>query len=369
MIMYTRYRQPGNIGFTANTLNHKFTAMKRFLTALVFLTIPSIEITYAQQFVDKVKFFKDTSVINATLAFNIKKVLVNKEKEGYIFPATFTCKLDDGLNIKDQISLEVRGHFRREHCYLPPLKLIYKNNPSAAFYHLKSLKLVSTCMPARQDDQNLLKEFLIYKIYNLITDKSFRVRLLNLNYEDSTGKKKTITEHAFLMEDIKELAKRNDCVDWTDKKFGTEGTNRRQMTIVAIFEYMIGNTDWSVPVNHNIKLLHTKSDSTSRPYAVPYDFDFSGFVNTTYSAPDERLGIETVRDRLYRGFPRRMEELDDVLDIFKKQKANIYATVNNFNLLTPATKKEVTSYLDGFYRTINDPSEVKSVFITNARVQ
>jgi predicted RNase H-related nuclease YkuK (DUF458 family) len=81
------------------------------------------------------------------------------------------------------------------------------------------------------------------------------------------------------------------------------------------------------------------------------------------------LGIENVRQRLYRGFPRAMEELNDVLDIFNKQKANIYATINNFNLLTKASKKEMIRYLDGFFKTINNPSSIKLTFITNARTQ
>ena len=102
---------------------------------------------------------------------------------------------------------------------------------------------------------------------------------------------------------------------------------------------------------------------------MPYDFDFSGFVNTDYSAPDERMGIESVRERKYRGFPRTMEELNQVLDVFKKQKDAIYAIVNNFNLLTKASKEDITGYLDEFYKTINDKKEVESVFITNARTR
>ena len=141
------------------------------------------------------------------------------------------------------------------------------------------------------------------------------------------------------------------------------------MTIVAIFEYMIGNTDWSVPGSHNIKILHSKNDTLSRPYVVPYDFDFSGLVNTSYSAPDERLEIENVRQRAYRGFPRTMEELDDVLAIFNKEKANIYSTINNFNLLTSTTKKGMTDYLDEFYKTINNASKIKVAFISNARTE
>lgn len=342
----------------------------KLLLASFFLIITTVSVTSAQQhFVDKEKFFSDTSVVNATISLAYKKIIAKKYKEGLVFPARFICKMGDSLDINDQINVEVRGHFRRNYCYLPPLKLIYKVNPSAAFYHFRALKLVSSCMPTYSDDQNLLKEFLIYKIYNLVTDMSFRVRLLNLSYQDSTKQKKDITQHAFLLEDIRELSKRNYCEDWTDKNFSSEGTNRRQMTIVAVFEYMIGNTDWAVPVNHNIKLIHTVSDSTSRPFVVPYDFDFSGLVGTNYSAPPEKLGIENVQTRLYRGFPRTITELDNVLGIFKAKKAAIYATINNFKLLDNATKEDMIKYLDGFYDTINDPDEVKSTFITNARKQ
>jgi hypothetical protein len=340
-------------------------AIKSFCSALSFLIISAANVSYGQQSVDKVKFFKDTSVINATLTLNVKKIMAQKDKEGLIYPAVFSCKLDDNLNVTDHISVEVRGHFRRGYCYLPPLKLIYKNDPATAFYHLKSLKLVSACMPTSSDDQNLLKEFIVYKLYNLISDRSFRVRLLNLNYADSAGKKKTITGHAFLIEDIKEVAKRNNSEDWTDKKFSGAATDHHQLEITAVFEYMIGNTDWAVQAGHNIRVLHNKGDSTSRPYVIPYDFDFSGLVNTTYSAPNENLGIQNVRQRLYMGLPASKEELADVLAIFNKQKANIYATINNFNLLTNSTKKEMINYLDEFYKTINNPGDVKDVFGAN----
>jgi hypothetical protein len=337
--------------------------MKHFYKALLVLVIATTNVAFGQQPVDRVKFFKDTAVINATISLNIKKLLAERNRKKAVFPATFSCKLGDSLNISDHINVEARGHFRRGYCYLPPFKLIFKNNPANAFHHLKTLKLVAACTVTKDDDQNLLKEFLTYKIYNLITDKSFRVRLLNLTYKDSSGKRKTFTEHAFLMEDISQLAKRNGCTDWTGKKFSAEATDRRQMLIAGIFEYMIGNTDWSVLGEHNTKLIHSKSDSLSRPYTVAYDFDFSGLVNTTYSSPDERLNIKNVQERLYRGVPATIDSLNNVFEIFKQQQQQIYATINNFNLLTPSTKKEMTEYLDGFYATINNPEEVKRTFI------
>lgn len=195
------------------------------------------------------------------------------------------------------------------------------------------------------------------------------MRLLNLNWQDTTNKAKSISEYAFLLEDTKDLAQRNQCFEMKQAKIKTEATDRKQMTLVAIFEYMIGNTDWAVPVNHNTKLIVPKADSSHVPYVVPYDFDFSGLVNTDYSTPNEQLPIQSVRDRLYRGFPRRMEELNDVLFIFNAKKKEIYEMVNGFHLLTAKTKKEITDYLDDFYSIINSPDEVRQIFITNARTE
>ena len=198
---------------------------------------------------------------------------------------------------------------------------------------------------------------------------SFRVRLLSLNWQDTMSKAKSITEYAFLLEDTKDLAERNGCFEMKQVKLNTEATDRRQMTLVAIFEYMIGNTDWAIPVNHNTKLIIPKSDSSRRPYVIPYDFDYSGLVNTDYAIPDPNLSIQTVRDRLYRGFARSITELNDVLATFNARRKAIYDLVNNFDLLTPTTKKDVIGYLDEFYSIINDPQQVNQIFILNARTQ
>ncbi len=341
--------------------------MKAFLITWL-LTVTITVSVFAQKQVDRVKFFTDTSVVDATLSINYKHLLAQKDKTGARFPAMFSGKLDDGAAINDHIWVEVRGHFRRKNCDMPPLKLIYKKDQSDAFYKFKELKLVGVCVPDNVDEQYLLKEYLVYKIYNLLTDYSFRVRLLNLTYQDSSGKRKAVTRHAFLMEDIKQVAKRNDCSEWSGAKpVLTERTNRQLMTTVFIFEYMIGNTDWSVPADHNIKLVQTNADSTARPFPIPYDFDWSGLVNAKYAIPDEQLGIESVRERLYRGFPRTMDELNIALDGFKKQKDNIYAVINNCSLLHPVFKKEMTDYLDEFYNTISNPKSVEHIFIEDAR--
>ena len=63
----------------------------------------------------------------------------------------------------------------------------------------------------------------------------------------------------------------------------------RPITLMSLFEYMIGNTDMSMFRQHNIRLVQTPA---SVRYPVPYDFDYSGLVNTRATpSPDKQFGI------------------------------------------------------------------------------
>jgi len=322
--------------------------------------------------VDKEKFFTDQSILPITLVTEMSKIFRDKNnlKKTNRYPTRFSCIMPDSTVINEQIQTEIRGHLRRDYCYIPPLRLIFKTNDSSSsvLSPLKSLKLVNGCMLTNMYNQYVLMEYLIYKIYNLLTEKSFRVRLLEVTYIDSSGTKKPIKNYGFFIEDVNEMAKRNNCREYSTGRPKSETTDRKQMTLVALFQYMIGNTDWSVTVRHNIKTIISKEDSTSRPFAVPYDFDYSGLVNTDYSIPDANFEIKSVTERLYRGYPRTMEELNETLTLFNKQKDSIFSLINSFELLSKANRKYMISYLEQFYSLIKSPGSVKYNFIDRARV-
>jgi len=342
--------------------------MKSILCSLLLLIIiPCKEVNCQNTKVDRSKFFTDTSIMNVHITTDLAKIFKEKEKVGVSFPASFSASSEGSDDLNGKISLEIRGHFRRDYCYLPPLRVIFGEKKGPGIENLGTLKLVSQCRTTGTDQQYLLKEYLIYRIYNLITDMSFRVRLLHLTITDTTGRKKPIDEYGYFMEDIKDLAKRNKCKEYKNTKEDPRLTNSRQMATVAIFEYMIGNTDWAVYSNHNTRLIRLKEDTLQTPYVIPYDFDFSGFVNTDYSIPDEKLQIANVRERLYRGFPKPIEEINEVVAIFQKEKDSIYQMIDQFDLLNSKSKKDLKNYLDGFFETIKSPQEVKKVFIYNAR--
>jgi hypothetical protein len=332
------------------------------LTALFATTVKS------QSAVDSIQFFLDDQPLTVSLSTDMANLLSGRIKDDYQ-TATFTCKLPDSSVVSEEIRLNARGHNRREICKIPPIRLLFKNPTSPRLSSLKTLKLVNVCRSTPGDKQLLFKEYLIYKMYNLITDKSFRVRLLNITFEDSKGSKKPFTQYGFLVENVDAVAKRNKCREMNNIKIDQETSDKPTMTVVALFEYMIGNTDWSVWNNHNIKLLYSKKDSSARPFALPYDFDNSGFVNADYAVPDPIMGVETVSQRVYRGFSRTPEELDAAIQVFNSKKDDIYKLVNNFELLSANVKKASIAYMDEFYKTINNPKDVKYVFITKCRTQ
>ncbi len=313
-------------------------------------------------------FFLDDTPIEVTLSTDIKKIRRDKKNPAWQ-PAHISMKFSDTLTISEDIRMEPRGIYRKNNCDMASLMLNFKNSSSPLLSPLKRLKLVGGCRDGANYEELLLKEYLIYKILNFLSPMGFQVRLLHVTYKDGNGKNKPFTQYAFLMEEMNELTKRNNCIEVKNKDFYTEATNREQMTFVNLFQYMIGNTDWSVYKYHNIKLMVSKNDTLSMPYTIPYDFDYSGFVNASYAVPAEELGIESVRQRLYRGFPRSYDELKTAIDIFQEKKESIFYYVDHFELCSQRCRKDMASYLNGFYQIISNKKNVENIFIRNARTQ
>lgn len=318
------------------------------------------------QLIDSTRFFIDEQPFDMVLSSDLKTLMAKRMQKAYQ-PANLTMRFADSSVFQEDIRIQTRGKFRLEQCFMPPILLNFKNPTSPRLRPLGKLKLVVGCATSNDDEQLIVKEYLSYKIYNLLTDKSFRVRLARIRYEDTRGKVKPYTQLGFLLEDVDEMAARNQCTEVQGGQFLTESTDRQQMTLVALFEYMIGNTDWSVPHYHNVKLMRPLTETNAKPFTVPYDLNNSGLVNASYALPQEELGIANVRERLYRGFARSMEELQPVIDLFQAKKDKIWDLVNSCPWLSNKYKKEVTSYLDDFYTLLNNKAMVRATFIDNAR--
>jgi hypothetical protein len=346
---------PGLVLITLSRLPH----MKKLALAIFLFGVSCLSPGYGQSFsINRASFFSDTSVIQATIVANMDKILTNHRKKEIQVPGIFKTSIQD-KDISDTILIRVRGNFRLEYCYVPPIRLKFNYKDSASLRSLKSLDLVSACKSSSDFEQFLLKEYLIYRIYNILTEKSFRTRLLHLNILDSSGKKKPVYIYAFLLEDVKDLAKRNGYKEWGKGPVKASAIDHQQVTMVSVFEYMIGNIDWGLSPNHNVKTIASLKDSIGGLGIVPYDFDYSGLVNATYAVSNDPE-LENVKQRKYIGLSRTPSELEETLSVFRQRKSQIYDLVNHFELLSSRSRKEIIDYLDEFYNMINHPDQVKS---------
>jgi len=304
--------------------------------------------------------------LELTLEADLKPVLRDRGDKRPDHPARLWYLDQQGDTVSFDIGVRTRGHYRRIYldCNVPPLRLNFKKKAvkNTVFAGQDKLKLVTHCRDkATSYQQFTLQEYLIYKVYNLITDNSFRVRLVRITYVDTEGKRKPVTKYGFLIEDEDLLAKRLGGRILKTGIIHQEATHRDQATLLAVFQYMMGNTDWSVPGRHNIKFVFV--DPKLPPFAVPYDFDFAGLVDPPYAKPDPRLQISSVRERLYRGYCRTEEEFQTAFAPFNEQREAIYALFRDFEYLDEKVKKRSLDYLDDFYETINKPRSVKREFL------
>jgi hypothetical protein len=195
---------------------------------------------------------------------------------------------------------------------------------------------------------------------NLLTPKSFRARLARASYVQSTDAKPIITRFGMFLEDDDDVARRMEGRIMELPRAQFKDVDADVLTQSMIFEYMIGNTDFSMYMLHNIRLVRTPSNKV---YTVPYDFDLSGLVGTSYAIPDRAFGLKSVRDRLYRGPCRPVEQVEPVLQTFRAKKAEVLALYDSLPELDRDYRRDAKEYLEEFFRAIDKQGEVRSTFV------
>jgi hypothetical protein len=134
---------------------------------------------------------------------------------------------------------------------------------------------------------------------------------------------------------------------------------------MSVFQYLIGNTDWSVWALHNVVLL--REDNTALPVVVPYDFDWCGLVGAPYAKPAEHLPIASVTERLYRGYCRPDADLQPVLEEFRLRRDEIYQTCRDVPFLKEKELGQVIKYIDQFYKVLDNPRAIELEFHRKCR--
>jgi hypothetical protein len=314
-----------------------------------------------------IKLFENDDVFDIALRFDITYYRRKKPDTTYM-PAVLTYYLGDKDSVNKDIKLKARGEIRRTQiCDFPPLYLNFSMKDTAGeFIGINKLKLVPYCKLGFED--YILREYLIYKLYNVLTDNSLKVRLLRINFINTAKVSKPIRQYGFAIEPVKLYEKRTHSIELKSMNLTQRHVKTEMMDRFAIFNYMIGNTDWSVPSLHNALIL-------SQPYStqpdlamiVPFDFDYSGLVNTSYAIPFPELPIQTVRERLYLAVCRSEDSFKNTLKEFSDKKEEFYRVINDFPYLKEKSKKDMINYLNTFYSLFDKRNSIVSQLLKDCQ--
>ena len=307
--------------------------------------------------------FQDDATLRVEITAPFAR-LINERPKDRELPGSFSFKGTDGAAIELDVQIRTRGNFRHANCDFPPLYLNFKRSQAEGtlFDQQNKLKMVVHCKDSGRYQQSVLREYLAYRILNSLTDRSFRVRLLEVTYVDSEDRRPRMVRNAFLIEDENRLADRLGMQKLNLFPEGVGALQADHLNLASIFQYLIGNTDFSPVIGsqdeccHNYALFGTGDGPL---VAIPYDFDMSGFVHTPYARPESGLGIGDVRQRLYQGFCENNRYVEASISEFQKARNTLYALVTDQQALEESVRQELAGYMDEFYETIGGPQGVE----------
>jgi hypothetical protein len=232
---------------------------------------------------------------------------------------------------------------------------------------ISKLKMVPQCSSGKDKEDYILREYLAYKLFRVMTDTSFKVRLISVTYIDSQKKRKPLKQYAFFIEPAEQLAARINCIQMKSRTLNQKYIVPQIMDRLAIFNYMIGNYDWSVPGQHNVLIVKPLNmDPNSKAVAIPHDFDWTGLVNASYAVPAENVGTQSVRERIFLGVCRKKEVYNNELDMFLSKKEEFYKVINEFPYISQRAKKDMTGYLDSFFDQLRGKKDAILFKLTNS---
>jgi hypothetical protein len=294
---------------------------------------------------------------------------ITRNREGH---DTIAGALTDPNGQSSPISLALRGITRRtsETCDFPPLRVDFTAPPppTSLFGGQKKLKLVTHCRNPASFQQYLLLEYAAYRMYNLLTPMSFRVRLANIDYRDASGRP-IISRVGYFLEDLSDVAHRNGLkVVHAGERIPVSYLSPADAGRYALFEHLLGNHDWSMragPVGkdccHNAELVGAAAPGATIP--IPYDFDFSGYVNAPYATPPAELDISDVRQRVYRGYCIHNASVLAAAREMRALHPQIIGVLSQVPGLEPATQQRASAYLEKFFADIATDGNVSSKVI------
>ena len=265
------------------------------------------------------------------------------------------------------LKIRARGRYRRQKktCNFPPVRLNFKSGQveGSLLDGEDKLKLVTHCQNKRaKSEQYVLREYMAYRILQILTDRSFRARLLRITYVNNEKDDDPMTKYGFVIEDDDSVGERLGMEARDVKSLAYNDLDPGQTNLINLFEYLIGNTDYSLirgPADDNCCHNSVPFSNGGPVSPVPYDFDFSGLVDAPYAEPNPQLKIRDVRTRLYRGRCSNNEHLPASISHIRSKKDEIYALIDEIDGFDQSSQQSVTRYLNEFFDNIADDKMIQ----------
>ena len=303
------------------------------------------------------------------LAADFNQLRKDRSQEEEERSAQILIRGPDGEPVEIPIQVKTRGKFRlqRRICPDSPLRLNFpKTTPQGTILDGQGkLKLVTHCRDSDRYEQNMLEEYLTYRIYNLLTDLSFRVQLVKITYLDTSGKNDPVERMGFFIENEEVMAARLAGRMIEAPAANADDFVLDQLSLMYLFQFMVGNVDWGTGTSHNTKILLKDRGY----YPIPYDFDWTGLVDAPYAGPNpltEHLH-NSVRERVYWGACMPGIDYQELFARFNQERDATIALAQNQVGLSERNVESAVRYLEEFYDIINDPRKAERVIIKACR--
>lgn len=338
------------------------------MLALVLMSAPSAAQDHP--------LFQNDAVLKAVLTAPIAQTYAQRHQDVRLYyPGQWTYIDDDGETKRLDVSIRTRGRFRRGYCELPPLQLNFKKSQvkGTLFAGQDKLKLVAPCKADERHQQYVILEYLAYKTFEIITDHSFKTRLVRLSYVDRDDELEPWTDITFVIEDDADMARRLGLERLRLPSIEYARLDHPRAALVQLFQFLIANNDYSLlkptvddDCCHNIQVLG-KEEAEGGRVPIPFDFDMSGMVNASYAAPPRQVPVRDVRQRYFYGLCQPDDIFAEAVAHVQSKREEITALYANSVELDDKNKAKSLDFIDEFYEILDSPRRTNVEIISRCR--
>lgn len=318
--------------------------------------------------------FLSDEILKAVLTAPIDQAYQQKKQEQRLYLEGSWSYREGEETIRRPVKIRTRGHYRRMNCYHPPLLLNFRKKEMAGtlFDGQDKLKLVGPCKNGSKYQQLVHVEYLIYQLWALYSDHHFRVRMIELGYNDTDKSGDPWQSTTFVIQDEDDMAASSGMSIVKTESNRREDMNMAETALVEVFQFLIGNVDYSTlraregDCCHNIRLIASE-DRAGGIVPVPYDFDSSGILDAPYATLPQAVPIKKITQRYFYGWCKEERRFRDAIERVKSKRSEALGLVQNDPFLDDYYRKKTYQYLEKSYEMLDDESYVERNIIGQCR--